>query len=94
MRLFYQVFQENSILLVDTYDTLAGLEKAVQIGNDIKGVRLDSGNLAELAFQAREFLDRHGYQNTQIVASGDLDEERIHSLAMADTPIDAFWGGD
>ena len=91
--LFYQVFQENSILLVDTYDTLAGLEKAVQIGHDIKGVRLDSGNLAELAFQAREFLDRHGYQNTQIVASGDLDEERIHSLAMADTPIDAFGVG-
>ena len=58
--LFYKVFKEKSILLVDTYDTLAGLEKVVQIGHDIKGVRLDSGDLAELAFKARSFLDRHG----------------------------------
>ena len=87
---FYEVFGENSILLVDTYDTLAGVEKAAALGAKIGGVRLDSGDLLELAFKSREYLNQQGRQEVRIVASGDLNEDKIRQFVAAQAPIDSY----
>ncbi len=88
----------NAVLLVDTYDTLEGVKKAIQTGetlrekgHELQGIRLDSGDLAQLSKEAREILDVAGFQKTQIVASNDLDEESIKSLKAAGAKID-IWG--
>jgi nicotinate phosphoribosyltransferase len=86
-------FPDHTILLVDTYDTLKGVEAALQVGGKINGIRLDSGDVAELARSARSLLDRAGRNDIKIFASGNLDEERIHSLVLDDAPIDAFGVG-
>ena len=90
---FWDVFGEDSTLLVDTYDTLAGVQKALDLGEKIQGVRLDSGDLLSLAFKTRELLDQQGRPEVQIVASGNLNEEKIHSLILEDAPIDAYGVG-
>lgn len=88
----------NTVLLVDTYDTLNGVRKAITIGqqlrekgHDIQGIRLDSGDLAALSIGARELLDSAGFQNTKIIASNDLDEEKIKTLKAKGALID-IWG--
>jgi len=90
---FWDAFGEDSTLLVDTYDTLAGVQKALDLGEKIQGVRLDSGDLLSLAFKTRELLDQQGRPEVQIVASGNLNEEKIHSLILEDAPIDAYGVG-
>ncbi len=90
---FWDVFGENSTLLVDTYDTLAGVQKGLDLGEKIQAVRLDSGDLLSLAFKTRELLDRQGRPEVQIVASGNLNEEKIHSFILEDAPIDAYGVG-
>ena len=99
-RAFSSSFPERSILLIDTYDTLAGAEKAVQVGKEmeargqrLRGVRLDSGDLGELSRQVREILDRAGLDYVQIVASGGLDEYQIDELTHRRVPIDTFGVG-
>ncbi|MGB6977348.1 MAG: nicotinate phosphoribosyltransferase [Gammaproteobacteria bacterium] len=89
---------DNIILLVDTYDTLQGVQHAIQIGKQLqtegrklRGIRLDSGDLAKLSHQARQMLDAAGLKDTQIVASGDLEENKIAQLKTQRAPIDA-WG--
>ena len=69
-----ETFPETAILLIDTYDALAGAETAAHLGRKIPGVRLDSGDLLEKSLRVREILDRQGLQETKIVASGDLNE--------------------
>lgn len=87
----------HSILLVDTYDTAEGVRRAIRAAQDLgitpRGVRLDSGDLAALAKQARALLDDAGYADTLIIASGGVDEYRIHELLSAGAPIDAFGVG-
>ncbi len=90
---FWDAFGEDSTLLVDTYDTLAGVQKALDLGEKIQGVRLDSGDLLSLAFKTRELLDQQGRPEVQIVASGNLNEEKIHSFVLEDAPIDAYGVG-
>ncbi len=90
---FWDVFGEDSTLLVDTYDTLAGVQKALDLGEKIQGVRLDSGDLLSLAVKTRELLDQQGRPEVQIVASGNLNEEKIHSFILEDAPIDAYGVG-
>lgn len=87
----------NVVLLIDTYDTEAAAEKVVSLagrlnarGISIHGVRLDSGDLADHARKVRHILDRGGLTATQILASGNLDEERIKALMTAQAPIDSF----
>jgi nicotinate phosphoribosyltransferase len=83
---------EAAVLLVDTYDTLQGVRNAISVAPDrLGGIRLDSGNLTELARRARTLLDDAGLSATRIVASGDLDEYEIERLTRAGVPIDA-WG--
>ena len=86
---------ENSVLLVDTYDTLEGVRRAIEASRrteiPLTGVRIDSGDLAGLARDARLLLDEAGFDEAVIVASGDLEEHRIAEMCRARTPID-LWG--
>lgn len=88
----------NVVLLVDTYDTLDGVRNAIetgkklrQQGHELLGIRLDSGDLAELSKGARNLLDEAGFQNTKIIASNDLDEYAITELKKNGARIDT-WG--
>ena len=89
---------DNVTLLVDTYDSLAGVEHAIATGRRIEaqgrhlaGIRLDSGDLAYLSVEARRMLDEAGFTDTKIVASNDLDEQTIASLRAQGARID-IWG--
>jgi len=86
-------FPDTAILLIDTYDPEIGAETAAMLGRKLPGVRLDSGELLEKSRRVREILDRHGHQQTKIVASGDLNEHRIDELTRQDAPIDSFGVG-
>lgn len=92
---FMQDNPDNSVLLVDTFDTIEGVRNAIEAsrrtGIALQGVRLDSGDLLELSRAARRLLDGGGCAETQIVASGDLNESRITELVAAGAPIDS-WG--
>ena len=94
-RAFIEDHPEATILLVDTYDTVAGVRNAVAAaraaGKPLAGIRLDSGDLDSLSRSARSVLDEAGMAETQIAASGDLEEEQISRLVAAGTPID-LWG--
>ena len=89
----------STVLLVDTYDTLEGVRRAIElarrIGKDCRltGVRLDSGDLDALSRAARAMLDDAGLQRLKIFASGGLNETRIDRLVKARAPIDAFGVG-
>jgi len=89
----------DTILLVDTYDTLGGVGQvtrlARELGDDfrVRGVRLDSGDLAELSLATRRMLDEAGLSRVEIFASGGLDERTIAELVAADRPIDGFGVG-
>ena len=82
----------GTTLLVDTFDIAAGVRTAVAVaGTGLGAVRIDSGDLAELAYQTRDQLDALGARETRIVVSGDLDEYGIAALAAA--PVDSFGVG-
>ena len=97
-RAFARSFPET-ILLVDTYDTLDGVRKVVrlaeEVGDDfqVQGVRLDSGDLGELARGSRRILDEAGLEDLDIFASGGLDEWEIWNLVSEGAPIDGFGVG-
>jgi len=97
---FVASFPTLSTLLVDTYDTLRGVENAAAVGTrvreagvKIQGVRLDSGDLQDLSRKARRILDQAGFGDIAIVASGNLDEYKIADLVDGGAPIDAFGVG-
>jgi nicotinate phosphoribosyltransferase len=92
-RRFQRLFPERAVLLVDTYDTLAAVEKIIQAGLRPRSVRLDSGDLLQLSQQVRRRLDQAGLQETRIFASGDLDEFVIADLLARGARIDAFGVG-
>ncbi len=86
----------GTTLLVDTYDTLGGVRKVVEVaraGGEVGAIRLDSGDLDALSREARKILDAAGLQHIRIVASGDLDEYAIEELVAAGAPIDGFGVG-
>lgn len=96
---FAEDYPEDTVFLVDTYDTLAGVACAIDVARELGlasstiGVRLDSGNLPVLATRARRMLDDAGMPGAIIVASGGLDEFAIADLAMAAAPIDVYGVG-
>ncbi|WP_446215078.1 nicotinate phosphoribosyltransferase [Micromonospora sp. IBHARD004] len=97
-RAFAADFPTNPIFLVDTYDTPAGVRAAVDVITELGvtgplGVRLDSGDLADLAEQTRAILDGAGLTQAKIVASGSLDEDVIAALVAQGAPIDAYGVG-
>lgn len=88
----------NSILLVDTYDSLEGVRHAIRVGRQLRargyklaGIRLDSGDLAYLSIEARRLLDEAGFGETRILASNELDEHVITSLKQQGATI-SLWG--
>ena len=91
---YVEVFPNAAILLIDTYDTLRGAERAAKIARDkLKGVRLDSGDLDALSRGVRAILDANGCASAKIVASGDLNEYRIAELRAKHAPIDLYGVG-
>jgi nicotinate phosphoribosyltransferase len=97
---FVELFPRLSTLLVDTYDTVRGVENAAAVARDLRdkgfklqAVRLDSGDLADLSIKARRILDQNGLHEVSIFASGNLDEYKIRDLIRAGAPIDAFGVG-
>jgi len=98
-RAYARCFPENCLLLVDTYDTLrSGVPHAIEVFKELKaagykpvGIRLDSGDLAYLSKEARKMLDKAGFPDTIICASGDLDENSVRSLKEQGAKIDS-WG--
>ena len=92
-RAYHEVFPENTTLLLDTYDTLQAARLATEFGVNLRGVRLDSGDIGELAKQVRAILDEAGMKETRILASNDLDEFKIADLLAADAPVDLFGVG-
>ena len=97
---FARVFPSNTVLLIDTYDTLQGARHAVTVGREmaergaqLRGVRLDSGDMIRLAKAVRRILDEGGLPETKIFASGGLDEYRIEEALGAGAPIDGFGVG-
>ena len=89
----------DTVLLVDTYDTLAGVQKVIELAKrlgeyfKVRAVRLDSGDLLDLSLQARAALDQAGLHNIQIIASGSLDEYEIDALLSSGAPLDGFGVG-
>lgn len=95
---YADLYPDQSILLIDTYDTLtSGIENAIRVGQALKpkgkrlGVRLDSGDLEYLSKQCRKRLDEAGLEDAMIFVSNELNEEIIHQLVTAGSPIDG-WG--
>jgi nicotinate phosphoribosyltransferase len=82
-----------TVHLIDTYDTIEGAKLAASLGRPLWGVRLDSGNLVELARKVRTILDEAGLHDAKIMATSDLNEYKILEYAAAGTPIDAFGVG-
>jgi nicotinate phosphoribosyltransferase len=99
-RAFSRVFPGETVLLIDTYDTVEGAKKAALVGqemlregNKIRGVRLDSGDIAALSRDVRKILTEAGLAETMIFASGGLDEHEIASILENGGDVDAFGVG-
>lgn len=95
---YAEVMPNNCVLLVDTYDTLKGVQRAISIGKQLRergaeliGIRLDSGDMVSLSIKARELLDEAGFQQTAIMASNSLDEYTIAALKEKGACI-SQWG--
>jgi nicotinate phosphoribosyltransferase len=94
---FARAFPASALLLIDTYDTVAAARKVAVLASElaregiaVRGVRLDSGDLAQLARDVRRVLDEAGLKGTTIFASGNLDERQVRDLVAAGAPIDGF----
>jgi nicotinate phosphoribosyltransferase len=88
----------NCVFLVDTYDTIGGIKFAIEqgkklrkIGHEMVGIRLDSGDMAELSIAGRQLLNQEGFPQAKIIASDSLDERKIYELKQRGAQID-IWG--
>ncbi len=99
-RAYARRFPDNSVFLIDTYDTLQGARNAAAValemrqkGHALKGVRLDSGDMADLSRKVRRILDQAGLTEVNIFASSGFDEYQIETLLADGALIDAFGVG-
>jgi len=95
---YAEAMPNNCTFLVDTYDSLQGIDHAIEVGrrlssrgHELLGIRLDSGDLAFLSDEARRRLDAAGFTEATIAASSDLDERIITSLKQQGAKINV-WG--
>lgn len=95
---FAEAMPNNCVFLVDTYNSIAGIKKAIEVGKWLKekgksflGIRLDSGDLTYLSVTGRHMLDEAGFPDTKIMASNELDETLIADLKRQGAKI-AVWG--
>lgn len=100
-RTFGALFGEDTVFLVDTYDSEQGIAQALAVaaemraadGTEFRGIRLDSGDLSTLAQHARTTMDDAGFEHAEIFASGGLDEYKIAELVASGAPIDGYGVG-
>ena len=99
-RSFVKSFPNNSTLLIDTYDTIAGARNAVTVGKEmasrgerLQGVRIDSGDLAGLAREVRKIFDAADMKDVKIIGSGGLDEFDLAEFSDANVPYDSYGVG-
>ena len=99
-RAFAKAFPRNAVLLIDTFDPIAGTRHAIKVareleeqGYQLRGVRLDSGDSVDLSIRVRELLDENGLKDVQIFASGGFDEFKIDDVLSRGAKIDAFGVG-
>ncbi len=85
-----RVLGDRAVQLIDTYDTIEGARAVARIGRPLWGVRIDSGDFAELSSAVRRILDDAGLRDAKIMISGDLDEAKIAAVLDAGAPVDAF----
>jgi nicotinate phosphoribosyltransferase len=90
---FLDVFPEGSVLLIDTYDVRSAIREIIAGGRKPAGVRLDSGDLVKDSRWVRRELDRAGWKDVKVFASGDLDEFKIARLVAQGAAIDSFGVG-
>jgi nicotinate phosphoribosyltransferase len=97
---YARIFPENTVLLIDTYDTLAGARNAVRVarhlassGRRLIGIRLDSGDTVALSRQVRRIFDQAGFPDVKIFASGGFDEFKVSEALAREAAIDAFGVG-
>jgi nicotinate phosphoribosyltransferase len=97
---FAEVFPDNAVFLIDTYDTLEGARETVRVARALKrkgivpvGVRLDSGDMVELSREVRKILDAGGFPEIKIFASSGFDEFKIADVLSRGAQIDAFGVG-
>lgn len=90
---FLDTFPDGAVLLVDTYDVRNAVKKIVSMGRKPAGIRLDSGDLVKDSRWVRRELDRAGWKDVKIFASGDLDEYKIEKLLAGGAALDAFGVG-
>lgn len=97
---YADTFPENSVFLIDTYDTLEGACHAVKVakemkkrGTALKGIRLDSGDMADLSQKVRKIFDDAGFADVKIFASSGFDEFKIFDSIAEGGKIDAFGVG-
>jgi nicotinate phosphoribosyltransferase len=89
----------DTVLLVDTYDTIGGVQKVIDLARElgsrfgVSAIRLDSGDLRDLSIHSRQLLDAAGLHQVHIFASSNLDEHEIGRLLAAGAPIDGFGVG-
>ncbi len=94
---YARAMPNNCVFLVDTFDTLVGVQHAIEVGKKLRaeghkmlGIRLDSGDLAYLSVEARKMLDEAGFTESSIMASNDLDESIVTSLINQGAKIDTW----
>jgi len=100
-RAYARTFPDKCVLLVDTYDTLeSGISNALVVarelraqGNELIGVRIDSGDLAYLSAEARRIFDAAGFPDVKIVASNELDEHLIQTVIEDGGKVDVYGVG-
>jgi nicotinate phosphoribosyltransferase len=98
-RSFCSLYEEPSICLIDTFDSMLGVDRAIEMEQSfadrtaLAGIRIDSGDLADLTIKSREKLDKAGLTEAKIVLSDDLDEYKIDKLINAEAPVSAFGVG-
>lgn len=100
-RAYADAFPDSCILLVDTYDTLrSGLPNAITVatelrakGHELRGIRLDSGDLAWLSKTSRQMLDEAGFPGAKIVASNEIDEHVVESIIREGGRVDVYGVG-
>jgi nicotinate phosphoribosyltransferase len=95
---YADVLPNNCVFLVDTFDTIKGINNAIEVGKQLKekgkkllGIRLDSGDLSYLSIKARKMLDNAGFTDAKVIVSNDLDEKLLESLKNQGAEIDT-WG--
>ena len=94
---FLRDYPNRATLLIDTYDTVAAVDRVIAASRDtgvvVSGVRIDSGDLTSVAHEVRRRFDAAGLRDVHIVLSGDLDEYRIRDLLAQGAPVDSFGVG-